>query len=296
MASEKTTRYGQRAELGKKSRLRVVKTVPFGVYLDAGKLGEVLLPTRYLPKGCKVNDEVEVFVYLDSEDIPIATTLKPRAMVGECAHLKVVAVNRIGAFLDWGLPKDLLVPFAEQRVPMEVGRSYTVYLYVDSASQRIAASSKLSKYLSEEADGFSPGQAVDLLICGRTDLGLKAVIDGSHLGMIFKGDILEGVKIGKRVKGYIKAIREDGKIDLSLQALGQAGRDELSERILAHLKTQGGSSSLTDKSAPEAIYKQYRVSKANYKKALGRLFKARRISIDKQQVSLVAEADNEDPV
>lgn len=275
------------AELGKKSRLRVVKTVPFGVYLDAGKLGEVLLPNRYVPKGCKPGDQVEVFLYLDSEDVPIATTLTPKARVGECAHLYVVSVNRVGAFLDWGLAKDLLVPFAEQRVPMQEGRAYTVYLYLDKLTQRITASSKLSKYLSEEADGFEPGQQVDLLICTRSDLGLKAVIDGSHLGMIFKDDVLEGARVGQRVKGYIKAIRPDGKIDLSLQPLGQAGRDELSERILAHLKTQGGRSKLTDKSSPEAIYKQFGVSKANYKKALGRLYKERKITLDKEAISLV---------
>lgn len=274
------------AEIGKRSRLRIVKRVPFGVYLDAGELGEVLLPNRYVPKGAEPGQQIDVFIYLDSEDIPVATTLKPRAMVGECACLKVVAVNRIGAFLDWGLPKDLLVPYAEQRVPMQEGLSYCVYLYVDKLTQRIAGSSKLSKYLREENDDFAPNQAVDLLVCARSDLGMKAVINGTHLGMIFNGDLLQPLKIGKRLRGYIKAIREDGKIDLALQPSGAAARETLNQRILEHLRRQGGHSELTDKSSPEAIFKAFGVSKANYKKALGRLYKDKLIELDKERVTL----------
>lgn len=275
-------------EIGKRQRLRVVKHVPFGIYLDAGELGEILLPGRYVPQGTEPGDEIEVFLYLDSEDIPIATTLEPRAMVGEVACLKVVAVNRVGAFLDWGLPKDLLVPFAEQRVPMAVGRHYCVYIYLDKATQRIAASSKLSKYLSEENDDFTPNQPVDLLICGRSDLGMKAVINGTHLGMIFTGDLLRPLRTGQRVQGYIKAIRDDGRIDLALQPQGKAARDDLDQRILDHLRRQGGRSELTDKSSPEAIYDTFGVSKSNYKKALGRLYKARSITLDKDRVTLAA--------
>ena len=274
-------------EIGKTNRLRVVKEVSFGIYLDAGELGEILLPSRYVPRRGRIGDALEVFIYLDSDDAPIATTLRPKTQVGQCAHLRVVAVNRVGAFLDWGLTKDLLVPFNQQRVPMQAGRSYTVYTYVDEQTHRIAASSKLSHYLSETADGFRPGQSVDLLICARTDLGLKAVIDGTHLGMIFKNDVLQSAKVGRRLQGYIKAIRPDGKIDLTLQASGQKGRDELCTRILNHLKAAGGESSLTDKSAPEAIYKQFGVSKANYKKALGRLYKERAISLNKAKITLL---------
>ena len=275
------------AEIGKPNRLRVVKEVPFGVYLAAGDLGEILLPARYVPRHSRVGMDLEVFVYLDSDDTPIATTLKPKTQVGKCAHLRVVAVDRVGAFLDWGLTKDLLVPFTQQRVPMQEGRYYTVYTYVDEQTRRIAASSKLSHYLSETSDGFRPGQPVDLLICARTDLGLKAVIGGTHLGMIFKHDVLQGAKVGRKTQGYIKAIRPDGKIDLCLQAPGLQARDELCTRILNHLKTRGGESSLTDNSTPEAIYRQFGVSKANYKKALGRLYKARAISITKERIVLL---------
>jgi predicted RNA-binding protein (virulence factor B family) len=275
-------------QLGKSARLRVIKQVPFGVYLDAHQLGEVLLPTRYVPAGTRVGDAVEVFLYLDSEDLPVATTLKPKAQVGQCAHLRVVSVTGIGAFLDWGLAKDLLVPFGEQRVPMQVGHSYTVYVYLDERTGRIVGSSRLSRFLHEtNGDEFVPNQPVQLLICGRTDLGLKAVVDGTHLGLIFKDDALASVKVGQRVKGYIKAIRDDGRIDLSLQPVGQQGRDTLDSRILAFLKAEGGRSTLTDRSSPEAIYQRFGVSKANYKKALGRLYKARLIALDKEQIRLL---------
>jgi predicted RNA-binding protein (virulence factor B family) len=274
-------------EIGNTYTLRVIKEVPFGMYLDAHELGEVLLPRRYVPKGTRVGDQVEVFLYTDSEDLPIATTLRPKAQVGECAHLRVVSVTGIGAFMDWGLPKDLLVPFKEQRVPMETGRSYTVYLYLDQQTGRVAASSRLSHFLSETGKGFKPDQPVELLVCGRTDLGLKAVIDGTHLGMILKNDLLQPIKVGQRVKGYIKGIREDGRINLKLQPGGQQGRDDLSARILDALKAEGGTLSLTDKSSPEAIYRRFGVSKANYKKALGRLYKARLIELGREQIRLL---------
>jgi predicted RNA-binding protein (virulence factor B family) len=273
---------------GNTHRLRVIKEVPFGLYLDAHELGEILLPRRYVPTGTRIGDQLQVFVYLDSEDLPIATTLRPRIQAGQCAHLRVVDLTPVGAFLDWGLAKDLLVPFGQQRVPMQAGRSYTVYCYLDEQTGRIVASSRLADFLSETDDGeFECGQPVDLLICGRTDLGLKAVIDGSHLGMILKQDLLPSVRVGQRVKGYIKHIRDDGKINLSLQPLGQPGRDALEERILALLKAEGGTITLTDRSSPEAIYRRFGVSKANYKKALGRLYKARLIALDKERVRLL---------
>lgn len=275
-------------ELGKTARLRVIKQLAFGVYLDAHELGEVLLPTRYVPTGTRIGDELTVFLYLDSEDIPIATTLRPRAEVGQCAYLHVAEVNQVGAFLDWGLPKELLVPFREQRVPMQQGRSYAVYLYRDAASRRIAATSRLSDHLHETDDGeFQAGQAVDLLVCTRTDLGLKAVINGTHLGMIMKSDLLETVRVGKRVKGYIKGIREDGRINLMLQPGGQEGRDALSDRILDFLKAEGGSSQLTDRSSPEVIFKRFGVSKGSYKKALGRLYKEQLIELSKDRITLL---------
>jgi predicted RNA-binding protein (virulence factor B family) len=274
-------------ELGKTTRLRVIKELPFGLYLDAHELGEILLPKRYIPKGTRVGDQLEVFLYTDSEDLPIATTLRPKAEVGQCAHLRVVSVTGVGAFMDWGLPKDLLVPFSEQRVPMEEGRSYTVYVYLDEQTGRIAASSRLSHFLSETGQRFVAEQPVDLLICGRTDIGLKAVIDGTHLGMILKNDLLQPIKVGQQVQGYIKGVRDDGRINLKLQPGGQQGRDELTARILDALKAEGGSLPLTDKSSPEAIFKRFQVSKANYKKALGKLYKARLIRLGREHITLL---------
>jgi len=274
-------------KIGKINRLRVVKEVDFGVYLDGGEYDNILLPKKYVPDNTKIDDQLEVFIYLDSEDLLIATTQRPRVKVGECAYLECIATNQIGAFMDWGLTKDLLVPFAEQNKPMEEGKSYMVYAYVDNASERIAGSTKLSKYLDEINIDFKPDQEVSLQIAGRTDLGYKAVIDGTHLGLIFSGEIFQPLKFGKKVKGYIKNIRLDGKIDLCLQKHDQESRDELSSQILEFLTENGGVSYLTDKSRPEEIYKEFKVSKKSYKKALGGLFKQKVILIQADKITLL---------
>ncbi len=275
------------ANIGKKNRLRIVKSVDFGVYLDGGEHGEILLPRRYLPETWAVGDKLDVFIYLDSEDHVIATTQRPRIMVGQCAYLKVKEVNDFGAFLDWGLSKDLLVPFSEQTTKMKEGNDYVVYCYLDEDSDRIAATTKLHEYLDEYGDDFKPRQAVSLLICGRTDMGYKAVINNTHLGLIFKGDAFKPLRYGQKVDGYIKSIRNDGKIDLCLQMPGQEAKKELADQILDHLKALGGASSLTDKSPPEEIYEKFNVSKGSYKKALGALYKRRMIVIEKDQIKLV---------
>jgi len=274
------------ANIGKKNCLRIVKAVDFGVYLDGGEHGEILLPRRYLPESWAIGDKLDVFVYLDSEDHVIATTQRPRIMVGRCAYLKVKEVNDFGAFLDWGLSKDLLVPYGEQTTKMKAGNDYVVYCYLDEDTDRIAATTKLHEYLDEYGDDFEPGQAVSLLICGRSDMGFKAVINNTHLGLIFKGDAFKSLKYGMKLDGFIKAIRDDGKIDLCLQLPGQAGKKELADQILDLLKAQGGVSTLTDKSPPEEIYKQFNVSKGSYKKALGALYKRRMIVIEKDQIKL----------
>ncbi len=277
------------AELGKYNTLTVVKQVDFGLYLDGGELGEVLLPKRYVPGDVQVGDEIEVFLYLDSEDRPIATTEQPLAMVGEAQLLKVVAVNRAGAFLDWGLPKDLLVPYAEQAEPMEEGKSYVVYLYLDHVKNRITASSRLHRHLGETSAWLKAGQKVALLIASKTELGYKAVVDGHCIGLLFHGEVFRPLQPGDRVTGYVKAIRPDGKIDLTLQPLQQApqqARDVLSQRILDDLKQNNGVSTLTDKSPPEEIYAKFHVSKGNYKKALGGLYKKRLISIERDRITL----------
>lgn len=275
------------AELGKRNTLTVLKRLDFGIYLDGGDLDEILLPRRYVPEGTKVGDNLDVFVHLDSEDLLIATTETPKAMVGECAFLKVIEVNRVGAFLDWGLPKDLLVPFSEQQKPMEVGEYYVVYLYIDPASERITASTKLDRFLGDTSPYYQEKQAVELFICGQTDLGYRAVVDGGTIGLLFKSDVFKPIKIGQTMKGYIKHIREDKKLDLCLQLVTREALDELSEKILAFITSEGGKTTMTEKSSPDDIAKQFGVSKSSYKKALGKLYKKRLILIEKTHLELV---------
>jgi predicted RNA-binding protein (virulence factor B family) len=208
-------------------------------------------------------------------------------MVGQCAHLEVKEVNAVGAFLDWGLPKDLLVPYSEQLKPMEAGSNYVVCVYLDPHTSRITASSRLSHHLEERASGFQPQQQVDLIICGRTELGFKAVINHTHLGLIFRDNSPRTLLYGEKLTGYIKEIRSDKKIGLSLQPVNSKVRDELTDIILDHLRNNGGVSTLTDKSEPEEIYFQYKVSKGIYKNALSKLYKERKILITKEAISLV---------
>ncbi len=272
--------------VGQKNKLRIVKSVAFGIYLDADVYGEILLPRRFLPESWAIGEHIEVFVYLDSEDKLIATTQRPRVMVGQCAYLKVKAVNDCGAFLDWGLSKDLLVPYSEQTTKMKLGNDYVVYCYLDE-SERIAATTQLHHYLYELGDEFEVEQAVQLLICGHSDMGYKAVINNTHLGLIFKDDAFKPLKYGMKIDGFIKAVRGDGKVDLCLQLAGQVAKKDLADQILDDLKIQGGASGLTDKSKPDEIYKKFNVSKGRYKKALGALYKRRMIVIEKDQVKLV---------
>ncbi len=273
------------AQIGQMNRLKIIKSLEFGLYVDAEDLGEVLVPKRYAPNNAEVGQMIDVFIYLDSQDRLVATTDKPLAYVGEVAYLRVNQVNRTGAFLDWGMPKDLMVPFAEQRVPMEAERSYCVYLYIDN-SGRVAASSKLSLYLHEKNGDFKSGQEVRLQVVSRSDLGYTAVINGTHLGLIHNSDILQPLRMGQKLKGYIKGIRPDHKINLRIQRHGAAARDELGERVLAFLAENNGESDLTDKSTPEAIFSVYRTSKANYKKTLGRLYKAKKITLSAEKITL----------
>ena len=273
--------------IGQINTLVVLKKVDFGVYLDGNELGEILLPERYVPAGCKLRDEINVFIYLDSEDLLIATTQTPKAMVGECAYLKVIEVNAVGAFLDWGLPKDLLVPYGEQQKPMEVGQSYVVKLYIDEASDRIAASSRLNKFVVDTSPYFKPQQLVELLICERTELGYKAVVNQAVIGLLFNSDVVKPVSYGDRLQGYVKQVREDNKLDLCLQLVTREALDALSQEILVFIEAEGGVTTLTDKSAPEDIAKQFGVSKSSYKKALGKLYQKRIVLIEKKTVSLV---------
>ncbi|HEX7762078.1 MAG TPA: S1-like domain-containing RNA-binding protein [Cellvibrio sp.] len=274
-------------QIGKQNRLKIIKRTDFGLFLDGGKYGNILLPKRYATIEMNIGDELDVFIYLDSDDCIIATTLTPKAMVGECAFLEVKEVNNVGAFLDWGLPKDLLVPYGEQHKPMEVGRSYVVCIYQDEYTGRITASSRLNRHLEERASGLRAQQAVDLMICGRSDMGYKAVVNHTHLGLIFRDDAFRTLLYGEKVKGYIKAIRADRKIDLSLQKHARDTKEDLAEKILSDLQQKGGVSYLTDKSDPDSIYKAFNVSKGNYKNALSLLYKQRKILIEKDKITLV---------
>ncbi|MBT6114434.1 MAG: GntR family transcriptional regulator, partial [Porticoccaceae bacterium] len=252
------------AQVGRFNKLEVIKEVDFGVYLDGGELDSILLPQRYVPEDCEVGDWIDVFLYFDSEDLLIATTEKPRVEVGRCEMLKVIDINNAGAFMDWGLPKDLLVPYSEQLKPMEVGYSYVVYAFHDQDSDRIAASTRLQDYLAEESVWVKPRQAVDLLIAGRTDLGYKAVINDQYLGLIFRDDAFRPLKVGERLPGFIKSIRSDGKIDLVISQGTLQGDHDLGEQIIERLRASDGVSTLTDKSQPDEIYRAFKVSKKKY--------------------------------
>jgi len=274
-------------EIGHSYELKVVKQVDFGVYLDAAELGEVLLPKRHLPEKLAVGDSIAVFLYLDSEDRPVATTQKPKAQVGEFAYLKVVDTTDIGAFLDWGLDKDLLVPFAEQHRPMEVGHSYIVYLYIDKRDGRITASSKIDKFLDDlRPHQFEPQQKVDLLIANTTELGFKAIINNSHWGVLYKDEVFQRLSFGQSKKGFIKNVRADGKIDLTLQG-GQETRDKYAKIILIYLQKQNGFAPVHDKSDPQLISRLFGMSKGAFKKAIGGLYKQRIISIEKDGIRLI---------
>ena len=273
--------------LGQYNTLTILRRSEVGLFVDGGELGDILLPRKYVTDSMQVGEQLEVFLYNDSEDRLVATTLRPHALVGECAYLKVVSTSYHGAFLDWGLPKDLLVPFSEQQQTLQDGYSYTVFIYIDTSTQRIAASTKLENWLSIDASHFKPRQPVDLMIYGKSDLGFKAVVDGTHLGQLYTNEIFRPLHYGEKVKGFIKQLREDGRIDLMLQLPSHIERDQLGDAIIEHLQQNQGISQLTDKSPPDTIYQTFGVSKTNYKKALGKLYKERRITIDKQQITLL---------
>lgn len=268
------------ADVGKMNTLAVLRSTEFGLFLDGGKSGDILLPRRYASGDWKVGDAIEVFVMLDSEDRLTATTLKPYAMVDEFANLRVVSVTGIGAFLDWGMPKDLLVPFREQKIKMREGQSYLVRIYFDRASGRLAASSKLDRFLDKTEPAYTVGEEVELLIAAKTDLGYKAIVNGLHWGVIFHNETFQAMQRGQRIEGFIKQLRPDGKIDLCLQKPGYEKVTNLTDVILQYLKQQGGFMPITGKSPPEEIYAHFGVSKKTYKQAIGALYKKRLIALE----------------
>ncbi len=263
--------------LGHTHTLTVLRETDHGMYLDALELGDVLMPTRYVPEDCQPGDEVEVFLYLDSEDRPVATNELPIVTVGEVGYLEVVSVNDVGAFLDWGLPKDLFVPFREQKIEMEEGRSYLVMVYVDEKSQRIAATSRLDRVISKTPSDFYDGQEVELIIAGDTDLGYKAIVNHTHWGVLYENEVFEVLKRGETMTGYIRKVREDKKLDLTLHRPGYAKVTDLADAIMNQITEDGGTLSLTDKSPAFEISDAFGVSKKVFKKAVGQLYRKKLI-------------------
>jgi len=278
-------------ELGKYNNLRIVKEVDFGLYLDGGEAGEILLPKRYIPRIYEIDQFIDVFIYRDSEDRLIATTEKAMAQVGDFALLRVKEVNNFGAFLSWGLMKDLLVPFSEQKLKMEVGRSYFVKIYIDEKTDRIVASAKINKFLDKTPCDILEGEEVDLIICNQTDLGFNAIINEKFTGVIYENEIFTELQRGMRIKGYIKKIRTDNKIDLSLQKIGFVRVDELGEKIVTKLKKSGGFLPLNDKTDADKISSIFGVSKKTFKKSIGNLYKNRIITIKENGIELNQEVD-----
>ena len=274
-------------EIGKINALEVVRETDNGLYLDGRELGEILMPKKFITDKVRSQGWADVFVYSDSEDRLVATTEKPLAMVGEFAFLKVVAISRFGAFLDWGLPKDLLVPFREQKADMVEGRSYLVYLFVDMLTKRIAASAKVDKYLDNTPPEYDLGDEVQLLIAEETDLGYKAIVNNEHWGMLYKNQLYQTISLGQKINGYINKVRDDEKIDLLLEKPGYEKVDAISQKILDELKQNRGFMAVSDKTSPDMINALFGISKKNFKKAIGSLYKQRLITFDSDGIRLV---------
>ena len=276
------------AIIGKRNILTVLRRAPAGVYLEGGEHGEILLPNRYVPQRVVMGERLEVFIYRDSEDRLVASTETPRATVGEVAALKVISVNRqVGAFLDWGLPKDLLLPFREQTGPVQVGQDVVVRIYLDEKTQRVVASMKLDRDSTFEPVNFRTGQQVEFLITDKTSLGYKALVAGKHPALLYHDSTSVPVAIGQKLKGFVRTLRPDGKMDLSLDEAGYRRVAPLALRIIQALQRNRGRLDLDDDSPPEAIRQAFGASKKAFKQALGTLYKARRIRFSKPGIALL---------
>lgn len=278
-------------KLGDYNLLKIVKSVDFGLYLDGDEAGEILLPQRYVTPQMRVGDEIQVFIYLDQDERPVATTETPLARVGDFACLEVAWTNEYGAFLRWGLMKDLFCPFREQKMRMERGKSYIVYVKIDEDSYRLMATAKVDKYLSlppRHGEGsLKHGTAVDVLIWQKTDLGFKCIVDNRYQGQLYDDQVFQQLHTGDRLTAYIDHVREDGKIDLTLQPTGRRHTLDFAEVLLRYLYEHDGHCELGDKSPAEAIYARFQVSKKAYKKAIGDLYKRRLIQITDDGITLV---------
>ena len=278
-------------EIGKYNTLKIVKDLDFGVYLDGGDDLEILLPARYVPRNVKPGDEVEVFIYHDNEGRIIATTAKPLAIVGEFQWMECKSVNDMGAFLEWGLMKDLLVPFREQKMPMREGKWYLVYVHLDHVTKRIVASARVDKFLDNVPPVYEFNQEVDLLVADETEIGYKVIINNLHWGLIYHNEIYRRLERGEHLKGYIKEVREDEKIDVSLTRLGYEKVEGIAGIILDALKVQNGFLPVHDKSPAEEIYSLFGCSKKSFKQAIGALYKKKLISIEPAGIRLIETED-----
>lgn len=274
-------------ELGKYNTLRAARYTNVGLFLEDEQEESVLLPMKWVPKNISEGDELEVFVYLDSEERPIATTMTPKAIVGEFAYLEVKQMTHSGAFLDWGLQKDLFVPFIEQDGRMQPGEWHTVYLYIDPLTERITATARIERKVEKEAKDLSHNQEVDLLIASKTPLGFNVIIDQRYMGLVYENEVFQNIKPGDKVKGFIKQIREDDKIDVSLQKQGFSNVEPNAAIILEKLKENEGFLPLSDKSDPDDIKHHLEMSKKTFKKAIGGLYKQKLISIEEKGIRLV---------
>jgi len=274
-------------EIGKYNELKILRETSVGFYLGDESDENVLLPRKYCPESFQQNEKIKVFVYLDSEERKVATNLTPKIVLYEFAFLQVSAVT---AFLDWGMEKELLVPYREQRQKMEEGRWYIVYLDIDEKTNRLFASNKLEKHLNNEDLTIEEGEEVKLLVLQKTDLGFSVIVNNIHKGLIFKNEIFREIKIGDNFNGFVKNIRNDNKIDISLQAIGYTNfKDANSELIYCKLQENKGFLAITDKSSPEEIYTVFGISKKAFKKSIGDLYKHRKISLQKDGIVLNEE-------
>ena len=274
-------------KIGEHNSLKVLRDTPHGIYLGDDEGEDVLLPGKYLSGDEKEGDVKEVFIYNDSEDRLVATTQTPKILRNEFAALKVVDVNKNGVFLDWGLDKDLLVPFKEQNKKMQLGQTYVVKMYLDEDTDRLVATAKLKKHFSNEEVTIKPGEKVELMVFNQSDLGFDVIVNKKHVGLVYRNEVFTPVKIGDKLTGYIKQIRNDGKLDVTLQPKLATHIKNSNEEILKILKDNEGVLTLTDKSSPEDIYAALHMSKKTFKTAIGNLFKQRKITLESNQISLV---------
>ena len=274
-------------EIGQILKLEALKETPQGIYLITDEEQEILLPNKYVPSSLEIGDEIEVFIYTDSEDRPIATTLDPKIKMNQFAFLKVVDVNKYGAFLDWGMEKDLLLPFSEQQFNVEATKRYLVYMYKDSLTNRLVATTKFGKFIKENKLTIKPGEQVSLLVSGETDIGFKVIVNNKHYGMVFKNELFKPIKIGGQLKGYLQRVRSDNKLDITLNSAKLNDVEVLANEIYERLLKAGGSLPISDKSSPDTIKKEFQVSKKSFRRALGLLYSDRKIIISPEQIELV---------